>query len=233
MKSTEERPIIGITMGDPVGIGPEIISKALPEAGLYESGSIDVIGLSDLDYSLLKYGHPTKETGRAMVEYVTQGIDWAMKRRIHGLTTYPINKMAMHVAGEDFEGHTELLAAHTKTSDYVMMLAGSRLRVALVTIHVPVAQVPGRLTTESIFKTIRITDEALRSAFGLPKPRLAVAALNPHAGEEGLFGDEEAGVISPAIEKARSADMNVSGPHPPDTLFYKALEGKWDAVVCM
>jgi 4-hydroxythreonine-4-phosphate dehydrogenase len=271
MKSTEERPIIGITMGDPVGIGPEIISKALtersvyeicrplilgdvaaitasnqwlktglkicpvdtPEAGLYESGSIDVIGLSDLDYSLLKYGHPTKETGRAMVSYVTRGIDWAMKGRIHGLATCPINKLAMHMAGEDFDGHTELLAERTKTSDYVMMLAGSRLRVALVTIHLPLAQVPDKLTTESVFKTIRITDQALRNDFGLPKPKLAVAALNPHAGEEGLFGDEEAGVISPAIEKARSADMNVSGPHPPDTLFHKALEGKWDTVVCM
>lgn len=271
MKSTEEGPIIVITMGDPVGIGPEIISKALtegsvyetcrplvlgdvavmtatnqwlktglnicpvdaPEAGLYESGSIDVIGLSDLDYGLLKYGRPTKETGRAMVSYVTRGIDWAMKGRIHGLATCPINKMAMHMAGEDFEGHTELLAQRTKTSDYVMMLAGNRLRVALVTIHVPVAEVPGRLTTESVFKTIRITDEALRSAFGIPKPRLAVAALNPHAGEEGLFGDEEVRVISPAIEKARGAGMDVSGPHPPDTLFYKALKGRWDAVVCM
>lgn len=271
MKSTEERPIIGITMGDPVGIGPEIISRALtqrsvyetccplvlgdvavmtatnqwlktelvirpvdaPESGLYQSGSIDLIGLSDLDHSQLKYGHPTQETGRAMVSYITQGIDWAMKGRIHGIATSPINKAAMHMAGTDFDGHTELLAQRTKTSDYVMMLAGNRLRVALVTIHLPLAQVPGSLTTEAVFRTISITDEALRSAFGIPKPRLAVAALNPHAGEEGLFGDEEVRVISPAIEKARGAGMDVSGPHPPDTLFYKALKGRWDAVVCM
>jgi 4-hydroxythreonine-4-phosphate dehydrogenase len=258
-------------MGDPVGIGPEIILKALakrsvyetcyplvlgdaavitatnqwlktglairrvdaPDAGLYQPGHIDLIELSDLDYRQLRYGHPTQETGRAMVSYITRGIDWAMEGRIHGLATCPISKLAMHMAGEDFAGHTELLAQRTKTSGYVMMLAGNRLRVALVTIHLPLSKVPAKLTTETVFKTIRITDEALRSAFGIPKPRLAVAALNPHAGEEGLFGDEEVRVISPAIEKARGTGMDVSGPHPPDTLFYKALNGRWDAVVCI
>jgi 4-hydroxythreonine-4-phosphate dehydrogenase len=267
----EKRPIIGITMGDPVGIGPEVILRALtdrsiyetccplvladvavltatdqwlktglrtnsvdaPEAGLYQSGSIDVIGLSNLDYSQLKYGHPTKETGRAMVSYVTQGIDWAMKERIHGLVTCPINKVAMHMGGSDFDGHTELLAQQTNTTDYVMMLAGSRLRVSLVTIHLPLAQVPGKLNMERIFNTIRITDEALRNAFGIPKPRLAVAALNPHAGEEGLFGNEEIRLISPAIQNARDAGLDVYGPYPPDTVFYKAQQREWDAVVCM
>jgi 4-hydroxythreonine-4-phosphate dehydrogenase len=114
-----------------------------------------------------------------------------------------------------------------------MMLAGSRLRVALVTIHLPLAQVPGKLTTEAVFKTIRITDDALRSHFGIPKPRLAVAGLNPHAGENGLFGDEEIQIISPAIREAAEAGMDVSGPHPPDTVFHRAIEGQWDAVVCM
>ncbi|OEU79520.1 MAG: 4-hydroxythreonine-4-phosphate dehydrogenase PdxA [Desulfobacterales bacterium C00003060] len=271
MKGVTKRPIIGITMGDPVGIGPEIILKAFaeesvyevcrpivlgdiavmmatnqwlrsglrispvdtPEAGLYQSGSIDVIGLSDLDYGQLQYGHPTQKTGRAMVVYVTQGIDWAMEERIHGLATCPINKLAMHVAGVDLDGHTELLAQRTKTSDYVMMLAGSRLRVALVTIHVPLAQVPGSLTTEAIFKTIRITKDALRNSFGISAPKLAVAALNPHAGENGLFGDEEPRVILPAIHQAARAGIDVSGPYPPDTLFYLALKGTWDAVICM
>ncbi|MBW1740049.1 MAG: 4-hydroxythreonine-4-phosphate dehydrogenase PdxA [Deltaproteobacteria bacterium] len=271
MKGITKRPIIGITMGDPVGIGPEIILKALaqgsvyetccplvlgdiavmtatnqwlktglriqpvdaPEAGRYQSGTIDVMGCSDLDFNQLQYGHPTQETGRAMVAYVTQGIDWAMKGRIHGLATCPINKMAMHVAGFDFDGHTELLAERTKTSDYVMMLAGTRLRVALVTIHLPLAQVPQRLTTQGVFKTIRITNEALRHSFGIPRPKLAVAALNPHAGENGLFGDEEIRVISPALCQAAESGVRVSGPHPPDTLFHWALKGRWDAVVCM
>lgn len=266
-----KRPIIGITMGDPVGIGPEIILKALaerslyetcrplvlgdiqvmtgtsqwlktglsirrvkgPEAGCYESGSIDVVGLSDLDHSQLQYGHPTQETGRAMVAYVTQGIDWALKERIHGLATCPIHKLAMHMAGVNFDGHTELLAQRTKTSDYVMMLAGSRLRVALATIHLPLTQVPQKLTTEAIFKTIRITDEALRSPFAILRPRLAVAAMNPHAGEGGLFGNEETRIISPAIRQAAEAGVDVSGPYPSDTLFYWALKGRWDAVIAM
>ncbi|MCK4727700.1 MAG: 4-hydroxythreonine-4-phosphate dehydrogenase PdxA, partial [Desulfobacterales bacterium] len=271
MKGIAKRPIIGITMGDPVGIGPEIILKAIaegsvyesccplvlgdvavmtatnqwlgtglwirpvdaPEAGLYQSGSIDVIGLSDFNHGQLQYGHPTQETGRAMVAYVTQGADWAIKGRIHGLATCPINKLAMHMAGVDFDGHTELLAQRTKTSDYVMMLAGSRLRVALATIHLPLSEVPKKLTDEAVFKTIRITEEALRNSFGIPRPRLAVAALNPHAGEGGLFGDEESRIISPAIRKAAEAGVHVSGPYPPDTLFYWALKGKWDAVIAM
>jgi len=271
MKSIEKRPIIGITMGDPVGIGPEIISKALcessvyeaccplvlgdvavitatnqwlktglrvravdsPEAGTYQLGRIDVIGLSDLDDHQLQYGYPTRETGRAMVAYVSRAIDWAMKGRIHGLATCPINKLAMHKAGVDFDGHTELLAQQTKTSGYVMMLAGSRLRVALVTIHLPLARVSNTLTPELVYKTIRVTDEALRSAFGIARPRLAAAALNPHAGENGLFGDEEIQIISPALRQAREAGVDVSGPYPPDTVFYWGLKGRWDAVVCM
>lgn len=271
MENKDKRPIIGITMGDPVGIGPEVILKALaegpiyeacrplvlgdvsvimatnqrlktglrirrvdgPEAGLCQPGHIDVIGLSDLDHNLLRYGHPTQETGHAMVSYVIQAVDWAVEGRIHALATCPINKLAMHMAGVQFEGHTELLAQRTKTSDYVMMMAGSRLRVALVTIHLPLARVPVRLTIASVLKTIRITDEALRNAFGIPKPRLAVAALNPHAGEAGLFGDEEARIISPAIQQAGDTGMDVSGPHPSDTLFHQALAGNWDAVVCM
>jgi 4-hydroxythreonine-4-phosphate dehydrogenase len=258
-------------MGDPVGIGPEIILKALaersiyetcrplvlgdvqvmigtnqwlktglsirpvkgPEAGCYECGSIDVVGLSDLDHGQLQYGHPIQETGRAMVTYVTQGIDSAMKGRIHGLATCPINKLSMHMAGVDCDGHTELLAQRTKTSDYVMMLAGSRLRVALATIHLQLAEVPQRLTTEAIFKTIRITEGALRNSFAIQRPRLAVTALNPHAGEGGLFGDEEIRIILPAVRQAAEAGLDVSGPYPSDTLFYWALKGRWDAVVAM
>ena len=271
MQGIKKRPIVGITMGDPVGIGPEIILKALtersvyetsrplvfgdvalltatnqwletglmvravdvPEAGLYQFGSIDVVSISEIDYGQLKYGHPTPETGRAMVDYIMCSIDRAMEGSIHGIATCPINKMAMHIAGFDFDGHTELLAQRTKTSEYVMMLAGSRLRVALATIHLPLAEVPNKLTTESVFKTIRITEEALRISFGIPKPKLAVAALNPHAGEEGLFGDEEFRVISPALGRAIEAGVQVSGPYPPDTIFYWALRGRCDAVIAM
>jgi 4-hydroxythreonine-4-phosphate dehydrogenase len=267
----DSRPTIGITMGDPVGIGPEIVLKALcqrslydtcrplvlgdrqalkalnevlktklafrsvegPEQGHYEATVVDLVELSHLQAAQIKPGRPTRETGRAMVQYITTGIDWAMETRIDALVTGPINKAAMHAAGFSFQGHTELLAHRTSTSDYVMMLAGTRLRVALVTIHVPLAHVSGLLTKESIVKTIGITAKALTNSFGISKPRLAVAALNPHGGEEGLFGDEEAGIIAPALHQARAAGHHVSGPYPADTLFYWALQGRWDAVLAM
>jgi len=149
------------------------------------------------------------------------------------LATCPINKLAMRKAGFGFQGHTELLAQQTKTSKYVMMLAGSRLRVALVTIHLPLAEVSKNLTTEAVLETIRITHGALKNSFGIPRPKLSVAALNPHAGEGGLFGDEEARLISPALDKAALEGVHVSGPYPPDTIFYWALKGKWDAVISM
>jgi 4-hydroxythreonine-4-phosphate dehydrogenase len=265
------RPIIGITMGDPVGIGPEIILKALgqeppykscrplvlgdvqvltamnrllgtgltiqrvegPEAGGGEPGRIDVVGLSELESSQLQPGRPTQATGRAMVGYITKGVKWAMEGRIHGLATCPINKGAMHAAGFKYPGHTELLAEHTKTPDCVMMLAGTRLRVSLATIHLPLAQVSASLTTGAILKTIFITEQGLRDSFGIPRPALAVAALNPHAGENGSFGDEEIQIISPALRQAAQAGVNVSGPFPADTLFYRALKGRWDAVISM
>ncbi len=265
------RPIIGITMGDPVGIGPEIILKTLcekmiyetckpvvlgdvgllsalnrslkigldilgvenPKEGHYQHGTLDVIPISDIDLGLLQVARPSKETGLAMVKYITEGIDWTLKGIIQGLTTCPINKMAMHKAGFPFEGHTELLAARTKTSDYVMMLAGDKLRVALVTIHIALADVSRKLTADKILKTIQITESALKDSFGILRPRLAVAALNPHGGEEGLFGREETSTIVPAIEQASRDGIDVAGPYPADTLFYWALKGKWDAVICM
>jgi 4-hydroxythreonine-4-phosphate dehydrogenase len=267
----DTRPIIGITMGDPVGIGPEIALKALsrktlydicrplvlgdkralkglndmlelhlalhsvngPEEGRYEVGVVDIAELSHLPANQLHSGRPSAETGSAMVQYITTGIDWALERKIHGLVTCPINKAAMAAAGFAFPGHTELLAKRTSTSDYVMMLAGNKLRVALVTIHVPLANVSKLLTEDAIMKALGITERALRELFGIPEPRLAVAALNPHCGEAGLFGDEEVSIIGPAIDKAKALGLQVSGPHPADTLFYWALKGRWDAVLAM
>ncbi len=265
------RPIIGITMGDPVGIGPEIILKTLcekiiyktckpivlgdigllsalsrslkidldilgvknPKEGHYQLGTLDVISLSDLDLDLLKVARPSRATSRAMVQYITEGIDWTLKGIIQGLTTCPINKMAMNKAGFAFEGHTQLLAERTKTSDYVMMLAGDKLRVALVTIHIALSDVSRKLTIDKIFQTIKVTQSALKDSFGISKPRLVVAALNPHGGEEGLFGREETTTILPAIEQASRDGIDVAGPYPADALFYQALKGKWDVVICM
>ncbi|MBU2622279.1 MAG: 4-hydroxythreonine-4-phosphate dehydrogenase PdxA [Proteobacteria bacterium] len=265
------RPIIGITAGDPAGIGPEIILSALstpyiyelcrplvigdmgvlsaakkcsgsaikfnpvinPCEGRFEAGSIDLISLSKLDFNQKSWGNPTMQTGKAMVKYIKAATGMAINKEISGIVTCPINKKAMQMSGFDYNGHTELIAESTGTKDYVMMLAGDRLRVSLVTIHMPLSRVSESVTTENILKTIRITGEALIERFGIDSPEIAVAGLNPHAGESGIFGNEEENIIRPAIEKSACEGFRVSGPYPPDTIFYNALKGNYDAVVCM
>ncbi|SHI58524.1 4-hydroxythreonine-4-phosphate dehydrogenase [Desulfatibacillum alkenivorans DSM 16219] len=267
----ESLPIIGITMGDPVGVGPEIIVKTLknkeiynicrplvigdllvmeraetlirsgldfrparsPEDAPYEYGRVDILPVSDLDPARLAPKTPCAETGEAMVKYITTAVDYARDNRIQAVTTGPIQKAAVHAAGYTFAGHTELLAQRTGTSKYVMMLAGDKLRVVLVTIHMAVSEIPAHVTREKFIETVEVTGQALKERFGIPRPKLAVAALNPHAGEEGAFGNEERDVIIPAMEHFKGGDIALDGPWPADTLFYHAQQGKWDAVVCM
>ncbi len=264
-------PIIGITMGDPVGIGPELICQALtdseiyggcrplvigdtgvlsaakdilksgsdivavgsPDAGVYEPGRINVLNISALRADDITWGRPTPATGQAMIDYITTGIDQALSGEISALATGPINKTAMKMAKSRFHGHTELLAHRTGTAKYAMMMAGSRLRVVLVTIHIPLRRVPRDLSFERVFETIRITDTSLKDRFGIENPRIAVAGLNPHAGEGDMFGDEESGCITPAISRAVDLGIRAEGPFPPDTLFFHAVDGPYDAVVCM
>ena len=258
-------------MGDPTGIGPEIVLKALaepliytfcrplvigdvtvlgtartacrsrqdlktvksPDAGAYACGSVDVLNLSRLAPANAVWGRPTAETGRAMVDYIIAAIDMACQGSVAAMVTAPINKQAMRLAGFDYNGHTELLATRTRTSAYVMMLAGERLRVALVTIHTSLKTVCEKLSRQRVLQTIRITGQALAERFGFKNARIAVAGLIPHAGEGGLFGNEEAEIIAPAVTLAREEGFNVSGPWPADTLFYHALQGRFDAVVAM
>ena len=265
------RPVVGITMGDPVGIGPEIVLKALndeavfhecrplvfgdsgwleyvsetlqsrlrlnpvdsPAEGVFEPGCVDVISVSDLSLGTSPWGKPTRQTGLAMVAYILRAVEAAGAGTVDAVVTSPINKKAMAMAGVDFPGHTELIAHRTGTPKVVMMLAGKTLRVVLVTIHVPIQKVPEMITPQRIHDTILLTDRSLKERFGIPRPRLAVAALNPHAGEGGMFGDEEREIITPALEKAGEAGIQVSGPHPPDTVFYQAAQGRFDAVICM
>jgi 4-hydroxythreonine-4-phosphate dehydrogenase len=265
------RPIVGVTMGDPVGVGSEIILSALSDPSLYDIcrpvvfgdlkvlqsakittqstldlevvkrpdagglvyGRVDILNISDLDPGGTIWGKPTVETGKAMVKYITEAVDMAMAERIGAVVTCPINKKAMQQAGFDFQGHTELLARQTETSNYAMMLAGSRLRVVPVTIHTALKNVPDLLSEENILRKIKITARSLNERFGIKKPRIAVSALNPHAGESGMFGNEEKTVIRPAVETAREAGIDASGPFAPDTLFYHAEKGRFDAVVCM
>jgi 4-hydroxythreonine-4-phosphate dehydrogenase len=263
-------PRIGITMGDPAGIGPEIVVKAFsspglhaavrpvvlgdpgaigafveahPELTLHEVGEtsgagerpsvIDLLPTSRLAPARLRPGAPTLEGGVAMVAAIARAVELALEGELDGVVTAPVSKALMRRAGYAFEGHTQLLAHLTGAAEVVMMLAGERLRVTLVTIHCALREVPKLLTEEAVLRTLEITDRGLRSDFGIPSPRLAVAALNPHAGEEGLFGDEEERIIAPAARSARSRGIDAAGPLPADTVFAKAASGAFDAVVCM
>jgi 4-hydroxythreonine-4-phosphate dehydrogenase len=264
-------PLIGITMGDPVGIGPEVVIKALscedvyrccrpfvlgdtavlekekkalhsplaihviedPRQAAFTCGTLDIFSLSRLIPDTLRYGHPDQETGTAMGTYIVRAAAMALCREIDAMVTGPINKKSLQEGGYPYPGHTEMLARLTDTQDVVMMLAGEKLRVVLVTIHCAVSQVPRLLSREKILSTVLITAEGLKNYFSLPAPRIAVASLNPHAGEEGMFGGEETETILPAIMQAQHRGVNVSGPYPADTLFYYAAQGRYDAVVCM
>lgn len=259
--------ILGITMGCPVGIGPEIILRfhqqhgetasfaplvlgdpgvlvrCRDELGLaleivnwqpgepLKPGAVNVLPLSDLG-NTLQWGQPDAATGRAMGVYIETAVRLIGAGVIAGMVTCPITKAALNLGGYPYPGHTEMLA-DLCGGDFAMMLAGGRLRVTLVTIHVGLAQVSGLLSAEKVARLIEITGLALRRDFGINHPRLAVAALNPHAGEGGMFGDEERRLIEPGISLAAAAGWRAEGPFPPDTVFHKAAAGRFDAVICM
>jgi 4-hydroxythreonine-4-phosphate dehydrogenase len=169
-----------------------------------------------------------------MLRYINTGVDLAMEKRIDAMVTGPITKTAMKMAGSAFSGHTELIASRTGAKSHAMMLAGDRLKVILVTIHIPLNSVSRQLNTPRILETIQIAGQALKQRFGIKSPRIAVAGLNPHAGESGLFGSEEEEIIAPAVSRARALDIDATGPLPPDTVFFAAVnEKRFDAVICM
>ena len=206
----------------------EIISE--PEACPHDPAVIPVLNRWQELPEQLTLGMPQAEAGRAAYEYLCHAIDDAMAERIRAIVTAPLNKKALQLGGVDFPGHTEILAERSGTSRYAMMLANPDLRVLLVTIHVPLSAVPGLITYETELDTIRLADLACRQA-GLQRPRIAVAGLNPHAGEDGRFGREEIEIIAPAIETARAEGLDVTGPLPGDTVFMRAREGEFDIVV--
>jgi len=177
-------------------------------------------------------GKPTAVTGNVSFTYLQTAIDLCLERQASGIVTAPISKTGLKLAGYTYPGHTEILAEKTGTEDFLMMMAGRDLNVTLVTIHVPLAQVPSLLTRERVLKTIEITALALKRDFGIQQPRVAVCGLNPHAGEDGMFGTEEIEIIGPACRAAREKGLNITGPLPPDTVFYQAVGGDFDAVVC-
>lgn len=175
-------------------------------------------------------GRLNASAGRGAYEYLCQAIDDAVAGRLRAIVTAPLNKEAMQLGGIDFPGHTEILAERTGTSQYAMMLANPELRVILVTIHMPLSQVFEHITVQSELETIRLAHRACIDA-GISQPRIAVAGLNPHAGENGRFGTEEIDIIEPAIRQARQEGLDASGPWPGDTIFMRARRGEFDIVV--
>lgn len=206
----------------------EIISE--PEACPDDPTVIPVLNRWQVLPENLPMGQINAEAGRGAYEYLCHAIDDAMAQRIRAIVTAPLNKKAMQLGGVDYPGHTEILAERSGTQRYTMMLANPELRIVLVTIHEPLSAVSGLITIESELDTIRLANLACRQA-GLKRPRIAVAGLNPHAGEDGRFGREEIEIIGPAIEAARAEGLEVSGPWPGDTIFMRARMGEFDIVV--
>ncbi len=277
------RPIVGITMGDPAGNGPEITIKALAHSDIYDrcrpivvgdfkifeqakrfvsredivihkcervsdalfkAGTIDVLNLDLIDdVSSFKIGEVSVEGGNAAFQCVKKVIALALENEVDATCTNALNKEAMNMALEyykgarsdgytHFDGHTEIYAAYTNTKKYTMMLAHHDLRVVHVSTHVSLREACDRVKKKRVLEVIEIANKACRS-MGIKEPRVAVAGLNPHCGENGLFGREEIDEIKPAIEEAVKKGINAIGPIPPDSVFSEALGGWYDIVVCM
>jgi 4-hydroxythreonine-4-phosphate dehydrogenase len=236
---------IGITLGDLAGIGPEIVRTALASERLPSDAEYTIIGPS-LECSL---GQPTPETARAALQALEEGADLALRGEIDAIVTGPIHKARMYEIGFKFPGQTEFFADRCGVNNFAMLLTGGRLTVALVTTHIPLREVSGKLRSEEIVRVGLLLEDFLRQR-GLANPRIAVAGLNPHAGESDAIGKEETDVILPALEQLQSKIENLPaalraamqagrkskifhGPFSPDTIFHHAANGDWDAVLCM
>jgi 4-hydroxythreonine-4-phosphate dehydrogenase len=279
-RTKEHLPIIAVTMGDPCGIGPEVIVKAFSSPGFADGCIPCVIGhalpleravrllgsnavirpVADIDFAVreiarfspagrspaipllstgelaeadMAYGHPSAAACEAVVSFIETAAELALNNKVDAICTCPVNKARLHANGFPFPGHTEFLRDLTGAEEVIMMLAGPKLRVALATIHEPLEDVPHLLTKDRLRKTIEITAHAMQSDFGIDLPRIAVAGLNPHAGEEGKFGLQELNTIRPVIEEYGNSHWRISGPWPADTIFHRALSGEFDAVIAM
>lgn len=257
-------------MGDPAGIGPEIITKTLGLESLYERckpivvgdaatlerevaalksslkinavnsmseakfkyGIVDVVDLKNVDLNELTPGKVSAMAGKAAFDAVKKNIDLALANEVDATVTAPINKESIHKAGHKFSGHTEIYAHYTNTAKYAMLLADDNFRVIHNSTHVALRQACDLCKKDRVLEVITLLHDACKT-FGIENPRIAVAGLNPHAGENQLFGDEEVLEIIPAIEEARKQGYNAEGPFPPDTMFVKAVQGKFDGCVAM
>jgi 4-hydroxythreonine-4-phosphate dehydrogenase len=264
---TMNAPLIAVTMGDPAGIGPEIVAKTFadpgfrdenralvvgdpvilerairlvelplrvnaiedPEEATFEPGAVDVLEVGELPEDL-PFGVLDARAGDAAFRYVQRATELANTGRVGAIATAPLNKEAMHLAGHNYPGHTEILAHLTGTEDYAMMLVTDELKVIHVSTHVSLREAIERVQPERELAVMHLAHDALRK-LGVENPKVAVAGLNPHAGENGLFGTEDAERIRPAVEDAREEGIDASGPHPPDTVLMRARRGVFDIVV--
>jgi len=225
------KPRIGITVGDPAGIGPEISIKAAADPKVLDLCEPVLYGPHDAK-ALQPFtpGQVSADAGRAAYDAIVMAVEQARAGRIDAIATAPINKEAFALAGIPFKGHTDLLAMLTKSGPAVMMFYAEQLRVVLATVHVALRDVPSLLTRELADFVIDITAREL-PRFGYPRPRIAVAGLNPHAGEHGVIGSEDDAVLRPAVEAARGRGLDVNGPLPADTVFGRAARGDFDVVI--
>lgn len=263
-----ERPRLAITLGDPAGVGPEVVLKALMHDDVYAQadplvigdrrvvertvsalglplaiqaiadvrnatfspGTVTLLDLENADPDAFAIGEESAVAGSAAVDYVFRACDLAMAGEVDAIVTAPLNKAAMHMAGYTYAGHTELLTERTNAPRVSMLLIGPGLRIVHVSTHVALSEAIARVTPQRVEEVIQLAHDACR-ALGIPEPRIAVAGLNPHASEGGIFGNEEAQSIVPAIAAARARGLNVSDPQPPDTVFLRATKGHYDIVV--
>ncbi len=270
MSKEKERPLLALTMGDPAGIGPEIIVKVLameetyhicrplvvgalavfreiapvvgststfhpvskPSEGRYTFGTVDILDLANADPCQIPMGKVSALAGRAAVETVLKAGELALTRQVDAIVTGPLNKEAMQLASFHYLGHTEILAEQTGTKSCTTLLASRNLRVIHTTRHIPLKEVAGAITLESVLETIHLTHEGLQD-MGIDGPYIVVAGLNPHNGDGGLLGREEIEVIGPAVEAARAEGVNVEGPFPSDSMLYRVLRDGYDAVIAM
>lgn len=266
----DDRPILGVTMGDASGAGPEIVVKALTQPHIralccpivigdaatfrqaarivgsdvpirsidrvaeasFDEDIIEVLDLHNIDLDRLVYAKVDAMTGQTAYECVVKAVELALDGEIAAIVTSALHKEALNLAGHHFAGHTEILAHLCGVKSVTMLLVAGDFRVSHVSTHVSLRDAIDRVKKERILEVVRLTNEAVHR-MGIAEPRLAVAGLNPHAGESGLFGDEEELEIRPAVEAAQAEGMNVVGPIPPDTVFYRMKQGQYDAVVAM
>ena len=259
--SLSSKPVLALTMGDPAGIGPEIILKALAKPAvknlanyivvgdlkilnktkdvlekhhvpcLKDLSGINILDLENVPLSGFSFGEEKAAYGKASIEYIERAFKLVKSGAANGMVTAPINKASARKSGFPFPGHTEYLASLAGTKNFVMMLMGGPLKVSLVTRHIRLSDVSKKLTVKNIGDTVAMTLATLKTDFGIAHPRIGVSALNPHASDGGMFGDEEEKTILPAIRKFRKS--GVQGPFPADSIFYDAYNGRFDCVICL